>query len=546
MQACACWVNRPPISRLALTSFFGITSTIHFLLALRSGDKGYPFLQTFSRAPDVALMVVIALTVFLHALTAAITDTPLTFSRLIDPGSLPASTDDYSLALFKIGTACLSSTRLSGMDSDLIDVNTGTETWVEIDGSNVTIKEPGGFPALASYDGKGGLSREIRKIKASGQAKQRKNSRKALFYYPSPRWTEAAIFWTMLYRTIKAIILLAMRKVISWLPFTLPSMPNWILQIPRRIRLFWHGVNGEARRNARIEEERRRRETQRLRIESDQMFRRRAEAAYQARASSSAVSTQLQEGTQLRHRGASPLNSSTLSENATGWQRFFSQHFEEDPEASDEEYRDESEDEGQNHDRSRLTSPALVDQEGDAQGDDTDDEMEEIEIEELEDAGDLSAELLSLARVDFEEEVGPSSYTNVLMAHLSRQGEGVLTRRGYRNILGGQSQAEEEAQHLISVVRQRRVQGDLTTPPSEPSSERERMRLCVICYIEDRTIICWPCKCLALCEGCREAMATRPPPRSTSRGTSDRSTPPTHVCPTCRTPVIGYSRLFLP
>jgi hypothetical protein len=488
----------------------------------------------------VALIGIIALTVLLHALTAAITDTPLSFSRLVDPRSLPLPTDDYSLALFKVGTACLSSTRLSGMDSDLIDINTGTETWVEVDGTKVVIREPSGKEASASLssDGRGGLGREIRKVKTSRNLTTGTSSQS--YHFSSPRWREATKFGTMLVKTIQAIFVLGINKLIGLLPFDLPRipLPAWLKNLPRRVRLLWHGTNGEERRRARQQEARQRTEMQRRRIESDRLFRERAEARSPSRAAlSTAVassSTGSTDGLRRRERTMSPSAS-------TPWQRFFSQDF---PDEEDDEWEEEEEAEDDEEVEVAPESDPYWQSLG--QGSLLEDEEEEDGNEEEEEegeVGDVSSELLQLARVDFDEgEVDPVSYTNVLMAHLSRQQEGALTRRGYHRLIGGQSQAEQEAQQLIDVIGQRRQH---SLPDAKLSSERERMRLCVICYIEDRTIICWPCKCLALCEGCREAMATRPPPRS-HIGTTTNQAESTHTCPTCRTPVVGYSRLFIP
>ncbi|KAF6748584.1 hypothetical protein DFP72DRAFT_916357, partial [Ephemerocybe angulata] len=36
--------------------------------------------------------------------------------------------------------------------------------------------------------------------------------------------------------------------------------------------------------------------------------------------------------------------------------------------------------------------------------------------------------------------------------------------------------------------------------------------VCVICTSEARDVICWPCRCLAMCDGCREALAARSAP----------------------------------
>ena len=103
------------------------------------------------------LQSIILLTLFLHALTTLLTDTPLSFQGLVDPRALPSPSDDYSLALFKLGTACLSSTRLSGLDADLIDITTASETWVEVRGSSVVVREVDGSIALPDAGIVGGL-----------------------------------------------------------------------------------------------------------------------------------------------------------------------------------------------------------------------------------------------------------------------------------------------------------------------------------------------------------------------------------------------------
>lgn len=57
---------------------------------------------------------------------------------------------------------------------------------------------------------------------------------------------------------------------------------------------------------------------------------------------------------------------------------------------------------------------------------------------------------------------------------------------------------------------------------------------CSVCFSSPRNIILWPCRCVNICEGCRIRMAV-------SAGSS-----PKPLCPTCRTPVRGFSRLYFP
>ena len=54
--------------------------------------------------------------------------------------------------------------------------------------------------------------------------------------------------------------------------------------------------------------------------------------------------------------------------------------------------------------------------------------------------------------------------------------------------------------------------------------------LCVVCQDSPRTVLLWPCGCLALCDECRVIMATR---NFTN-------------CVCCRTATEAFSRLYVP
>lgn len=53
------------------------------------------------------------------------------------------------------------------------------------------------------------------------------------------------------------------------------------------------------------------------------------------------------------------------------------------------------------------------------------------------------------------------------------------------------------------------------------SSDDDPRRNCVVCTVEARSVICWPCRCLALCDDCRSNLASR-------MGAGK------HQCPCCR------------
>jgi len=84
--------------------------------------------------------------------------------------------------------------------------------------------------------------------------------------------------------------------------------------------------------------------------------------------------------------------------------------------------------------------------------------------------------------------------------------------------------AEESALETILLSRRRvkAVEGSEGWEGAGP--------VCVVCQIEPRTVIMWPCRCLSLCEDCRVCLAM-----------NNWSN-----CVTCRMTSIGYSRVYLP
>ncbi|KAF9444751.1 hypothetical protein P691DRAFT_711400 [Macrolepiota fuliginosa MF-IS2] len=57
--------------------------------------------------------------------------------------------------------------------------------------------------------------------------------------------------------------------------------------------------------------------------------------------------------------------------------------------------------------------------------------------------------------------------------------------------------------------------------------------MCIICTSKPRDVVSWPCRCLVMCDQCREVLAAR-------------GSPGKHCCPCCRQPIDGYSRIFIP
>jgi hypothetical protein len=92
---------------------------------------------------------------------------------------------------------------------------------------------------------------------------------------------------------------------------------------------------------------------------------------------------------------------------------------------------------------------------------------------------------------------------------------------------------EEEVEILEHLIISRRTSSGPAPAFSWENGDRgitESGPPCVICQSQPRDIIGWPCRCYCLCDGCRIELAMHN----------------FSACPTCKTPVTAYSRIFVP
>jgi len=130
--------------------------------------------------------------------------------------------------------------------------------------------------------------------------------------------------------------------------------------------------------------------------------------------------------------------------------------------------------------------------------------------------------------VDNDIEGDPSAF----LAHAAYpRSSGPLTRRRVISALRAQRQLSSEPEDQEDFADARR---EVNQKWGDCADEGENTRrLCVICTVEERDIICWPCRCLAMCDNCRDVM-------------SSRGAPSKHRCPCCRRSIQGYSRIYVP
>jgi hypothetical protein len=131
-----------------------------------------------------------------------------------------------------------------------------------------------------------------------------------------------------------------------------------------------------------------------------------------------------------------------------------------------------------------------------------------------------------------EGEEGEGDSAAIMLAHLTTRG--TLTRRRYAAMLAPSAPAQptDTVDAFSSAVADRRAEL-LQTPPTHDEWDEERRRACVVCMVNARDVVLWPCRCLTMCDECRDGLA-------------DRLGPGEHTCPSCRTKVDGYSRIYVP
>ncbi|KAF8868869.1 hypothetical protein BD779DRAFT_824016 [Infundibulicybe gibba] len=175
-----------------------------------------------------------------------------------------------------------------------------------------------------------------------------------------------------------------------------------------------------------------------------------------------------------------------------------------------------------------LRGEAISDDEGDEfreSGSESESESLESDVEHEDAIDDGVGEAVGLYS-DFMGSAGENQDEDggeVVLAHMIHRESGPLTRRRYAGLVSPRRGDGAAG-----------VKGEIYTPPLKSQEDLESMRrLCVICICEAREVICWPCRCLAMCDGCRETLATR-------------GAPAKHRCPCCRRNVEGYSRIYIP
>lgn len=575
------------VPRLVISSFFGVSMLLHYGLAANSGR--YPFLEAMSRTPEIALVLIVLLTITLHALTMLLLEGKIQPHRLLfSRANLPSLDEDWTLALFKLGTACMESTRLTGLEREVEPLIAWEAPYIELSSSGgIELVDPHLSRSSASrlsthtsstslhpQSEPHGFSREIKEIRIEPNATSQSGNSSSNFGHAGFARVRAFLqFCVVTLLVVRNVAMMALRKVLRMVGLPDPSVPRWVYKVLKLVRLAWHGRNGEARRRERqaLEAERQRREQEETRERMERYQREQQRYAVEEQQQQQQGARSAEGGSSLgfsrmRRSEASSAGADGLR-TATGAGRAGSSLLAQLQELDSVLSRRsmaapggdvDSDEEDQDFDHLRAEREIRYDSEDDE--DDGPESADELHIEADEVSG-LLEELNSFVEDDSttaasSQQVtlrsGTEPFNRLLLAHLTHSPtQPPLTRSAYTSLLQPRTSStsfDTADLHLAQTILNRRH----SQPPPTTFSDDTTRRLCVVCCTEERNVICWPCRCLCLCMDCREHLASRPPRQNTFIDRSTSLTPntpppnPTHLCPTCRSPVLAFSRLYIP
>jgi len=104
--------------KLIPTSIFGLLNICHFAYTwIHQSSTTYPFPQILSRIPELCIIIIVVVVILLHIVTGLVTRTDIDMRRIL-PVNISLN-EDFAIALFKLGTACLEKTSNLGLMNEM-------------------------------------------------------------------------------------------------------------------------------------------------------------------------------------------------------------------------------------------------------------------------------------------------------------------------------------------------------------------------------------------------------------------------------------------
>ncbi|KAK9763464.1 hypothetical protein K7432_009825, partial [Basidiobolus ranarum] len=116
--------------RLIPTTIWGTIGLAHFIYAIWHRSFTYPNIQLLTRLPEALVIVIIAMFAFLHGLVYIFTGGEAT-SEILNSVDFPQLSEDYTLAVFRLGTACLDAVRRVGLRNELESIYVPRYTYLD-------------------------------------------------------------------------------------------------------------------------------------------------------------------------------------------------------------------------------------------------------------------------------------------------------------------------------------------------------------------------------------------------------------------------------
>ncbi|KAG0081138.1 hypothetical protein BGZ92_000346 [Podila epicladia] len=545
--------------RLLVTTFFGIVDLSHFAYAIYYRSANYPAIQMLTRLPEVVVILMICISLVLHALTYLVTGGNVR-RQMFDPTELPGVEEEYGSAIFKVGRACMEATRGIGFKNEIDAVVVPLGTVLDM--------KHGGYPSLTTTLFGGPLT----------QAQQQQLRRGNV--------------------TAQQLAILSLRQRTSSESEPPVGFSNEIADV---VETPGQRQQMSRRRTRILVIHAFCRSTIRLLIETTLRFYNRVVPARFRRATpSSQGGMTIQDYLQLRSRievamdnarqrlqtrleeAESQLYMEALARVEEQEEEIYNEFLSKDFDSSDDEtddisyndkYAESEYDSDQNSDElgdeDAFGSESSIAQFGIRHRNESEDEddVNELEEESLEQKISplrslqdffldtsfmgifLSSRLQStpLTRLQYRhqqalEHGSSDDDINSDLPHVGRR------KRSSRQSASEGSSGADTRTLMTVLKRYRRSASESGPVPSEPTvfatspppliqpsapsddSTIQSRLLCVVCQAEPRGVLLRPCRCLALCNDCREVLASRR----------------FKQCPCCRSEVQGFSKVFLP
>ncbi|OJT14938.1 hypothetical protein TRAPUB_8508 [Trametes pubescens] len=402
--------------RLIVSSAIGVFALTHFHYVVWLSPPAYPLTTFAARVVESIMLLVVAFTVGLNALTQLLLTGSLSRPLFGHSAILPRADEDFNVALFRLGTASMDATAVAGLGNEVGGVASTPGLSAALARSDVVRGEleldRTGVTALSSAYELHGAARRVRKGFANEIVSVKAKGAKTDVWMN----TVLNVAWQRHFGTFLLSVWRAATRVLA-------LCAAWLRGSP--------GTGGRER-------------------------------------SPSVVVLD------------EPVVSATSRSASGAGDDPYARFLRGEPVSDDDEDFEPSGLRGL-----RETSPATPTSLSDSDSEGEDEDRDGQEDENRGEQAQLYADLSTTA--------SQAASAPLLLAHMTDISSSPLTRRGYRRLVSGARRTDEHEEWDEFVLERRRTKRAAVEARGEDAFA-EHTRNCVICTVEPRDIICWPCR----------------------------------------------------